>query len=584
MKSFFRALAALGVAAQIAEGSFLRDVVGSRHEKSATEKALLAKAIPLDEYRANIRAQGFDTVGDARGLEQAYNAYDGYYGDDYYMNEDAMNSFSGYSLKYGACQPVQKFSEEAIYAGEYTPMITEDIVILRLCPSTSCSSNRKFGCFYNYIEYAIGVSDYVRIMLRHRMDKKQQLCNWCSACSGQRNLEGDEDQNEENQNEEDQDGDNQDENNQEEENENQDQMDDDGANNDAQGDDAVAEQDYGDDGNQAAGDDGNQVAGDDAYNGDDGNQAYSNYWGSNGNDDSYGSNGCDDYTTYCYDNGTSVCADDDGGNYLDDEGYLNYLECSNVNGYYLRPRCNGYDQTIKMGIYYDPFCSQYAGDNVNIYSLGLGMARDAFTEFYSSTACVDCSENVSDTLAIKEPTMLVISFSPLSSLFCLFQKDAAPYFNASANMCNRMHVSGAKCTSKLQSDFSDSNSNSSNSKSACSYIESLRSGTYDEQGRLYNTGVGGSNSRQITTGQKWGVALSLLLCALLAVYSCYLHHSITNLLIRSLSYTDLLPPSRNGRQRSVARTRSHRRQIASDNEDDWDVVNNNRRGSSRSRR
>lgn len=151
-------------------------------------------------------------------------------------------------------------------------------------------------------------------------------------------------------------------------------------------------------------------------------------------------------------------------------------------------------------------------------------------------------------------------------------------------MCNRMHVSGAKCTSNLQSDFSDSNSNSSNSKSACSYIESLRSGTYDEQGRLYNSAVGGSTSRQITTGQKWGVALSLLLCALLAVYSCYLHHSITNLLILSLSHTDLLPPSRNGRLRNTARSRNHRRQIASDNEDDWDVVNKNRRGSSRSSR
>ena len=84
---------------------------------------------------------------------------------------------------------------------------------------------------------------------------------------------------------------------------------------------------------------------------------------------------------------------DDG--YLDAEGYLNYMECTEVDGYYLRPRCDGFDKTISMGLYYDPFCSQYAGSKVNIDNLGLGIQEDAFADFYGATECIDCSQNVS---------------------------------------------------------------------------------------------------------------------------------------------------------------------------------------------
>lgn len=384
MKLFLGALIAASVAAQIVEGSFLRDVVAPPQEKGSIEQSLLAKAIPLEKYRANLRANGYDIAGDTRSLEEnANNGNNNNWGDDdYYMDSNDMFSFSGYSLKYGACQPVQQFSEDAIDAGEYTPLVTDDIVILRLCPSSSCSSNRKFGCSSNYAEYAVSISDYVRIMLRHKIDKKEQLCNWCNACAGRRRLEGDqgEDRDDENQNE-DRDDNEQDGDEQEQNDENQE---DDAEGNNAENQDA----------NQEYGDDGNQAAGDDAYNGNNKN-AYSNYWG---NDDTYGgSSGCSDYKTYCYESGVSVCADDDDNNkYLDAEGYLDYVECRNVNGYYLRPRCNGYDQSIKMAIYYDQFCSQYAGNQVSMSSLGLGMSQDAFKEFYSSGTCVDCSENVSD--------------------------------------------------------------------------------------------------------------------------------------------------------------------------------------------
>lgn len=373
--SLGKAVAAL-LASQVVEGSFLRDVVGIKATKKSLEQELLAKAIPLDDYRANLRARGYDIVQDSRRLDQAGDMG----ADDYYLNENYMYSFKGYSLKYAACQPVQKFSEEAVSAGEYTPMITDDIVILRLCPSSSCSSNRAFGCLYNYAEYAVAVNDYVRIMLRYKMDKQEELCNWCDSCSRRRHLnegEGNEDaqaaqNNADNGNEANQEG--QGENNEEEANQEQDNAE---AAGDA-GDEGVAEEDAAAD--EAAGDDATSSSG-------------------NANDDDNGQysqgDDCYKFKTYCYSDGVSVCAEDnDDGNYLDTEDYLNYMECTHANGYYLRPRCNGYDHTISMGIFYDKFCSQYAGDKVNMNSLGLRISPNAFQEFYAKTSCLDCTESV----------------------------------------------------------------------------------------------------------------------------------------------------------------------------------------------
>ena len=176
------------------EASFLRDVV-RRTENQARkmeregglEDALLAKAVPIEEFKANLRAKGIsvpanlDLPSELRRLDEE--------DDDYYVNSDYMVSFSGYSLKYARCQPVQRFSEDAITAGEYSPMITDDIVILRLCPYRFCSNSRTYGCSYNFAEYAIDVKDYTRVMIRYAEDKKEQLCDWCDSCYARRRLD-----------------------------------------------------------------------------------------------------------------------------------------------------------------------------------------------------------------------------------------------------------------------------------------------------------------------------------------------------------------------------------------------------------
>ena len=205
------------------EGSFTRDVMKKRNPSTqqSLNEEFLGKAVPLDEYRRRIYAKGLHLPNDGYRRVEDNNAQYYYYNDDdqaqaaqgdnyngddynddqaqaqeekvvyeneddYYLNENNYVNYTGYSLKYAKCQPVRRFSQNAVEAGEYSPMVINDIVILRLCPSMYCSDSRAYGCNSEYVEYAIELTDYVRIMLRYEMDKKEQLCDWCEACGDNR--------------------------------------------------------------------------------------------------------------------------------------------------------------------------------------------------------------------------------------------------------------------------------------------------------------------------------------------------------------------------------------------------------------
>jgi hypothetical protein len=149
-------------------------------------------------------------------------------------------------------------------------------------------------------------------------------------------------------------------------------------------------------------------------------------------------------------------------------------------------------------------------------------------------------------------------------------------------MCNKVHVTGASCAVNLQYNLFDDDGSDS---TECSFIESIRWGTYDESGKLYlSSTLFGQSSRSVTHGQKIGLFAATCICAFLAIYSCFLHHSITNLLIKSLSHTDLLPPSRHkaarkppAGNRGVVSSKTSRKVRKSRNDgdevdDDWDMV------------
>lgn len=328
-----------------------------------------------------------------RQLEENDGGNDDKNDDDYYLNQNAMYSLSGYSVKYAKCQSIQRFSEEAVKNGEYNSMVKDDIVILRLCPNNSCNTNKEFGCYYNYAEYAIGISDYIRIMLRYTMDKKQKMCGYCQECFGNNYNYNNNRKLEEAEQADDavQQGDDNQEQDDEEQQQNDDAAND---NNNAANDDQQAafdDDDYYNVDDAAAANDDGAAAGDDAnanYNNDDSPQC-ADY-----------QDECGELYNYCQGNN-----DDDAG-YLQEDGYLEYLDCVKVAGqdnqyYWVKPRCDGYKKSIQMDIFYDPYCSQYAGNEINLREYSGIMFRNSIFEDYYSGTCIDCSESVSHVCAVR---------------------------------------------------------------------------------------------------------------------------------------------------------------------------------------
>lgn len=119
---------------------------------------------------------------------------------------------------------------------------------------------------------------------------------------------------------------------------------------------------------------------------------------------------------------------------------------------------------------------------------------------------------------------------------------------------------------------------SSSSSTECSFIESIRFGTYDSNGEIAVQAA--EDAEEVVTDlQKVGLVMSAIICAGFVVYSCFLHHSMTNLLIKSLSHRELLPPSRHNRRRggSVSKPKRRRskgskgsRRSDEDDDDEWD--------------
>ena len=141
-------------------------VEGRNFPGKTLNELLLSKATPASDVSPGKRRLSDD---------------DGSNEDDDYFNENLI-AFDGYSLKYATCQKVQRFSSNAVKRGEYSSMVTDDIVILRLCPKQSCSSSSRNGCSSGYGEYAIDVTEYMTIMMKYHTDKQKRFCGFCDSC------------------------------------------------------------------------------------------------------------------------------------------------------------------------------------------------------------------------------------------------------------------------------------------------------------------------------------------------------------------------------------------------------------------
>mmetsp|Transcript_29598 Transcript_29598/g.43678 ORF Transcript_29598/g.43678 Transcript_29598/m.43678 type:complete len:574 (-) Transcript_29598:227-1948(-) len=474
------------------------------------DRLLLEKAIPREEYESHLRSSGQSKQGSdvpeftrtaiqeidgakRRHLEdEDCDGEDCGDGDDYIIDDDEQFDFAGYSLKYAMCQKIARFSAQAVRNGEYSSLVTDDIVFLRLCPKRHCSSSVQWGCSNGYGEYAMLLKDYLNVMLHYQIQKQEAMCEHCYNCANggydrERDLED--------------------------------------AGDDAAGDDDAGDYDDAggyDDAAAAAGDDGAAVK--------------------------YSNDPCDTYADYCDElDADGACAnmyDDDNNNGDDDSkldlmDYINYFDCIQVQGqnggvFYVSPRCDPQSTKIQMGIFYDSFCSQYAGNEYNLNEFsGVNFNNEIFEEFYSGD-CINCAKS-----------------------------NDAPFYNTQSNVCNKVYQKSGKCDTYLAVTVNDDDAydKSSNSDAVCSFIDSVRYGSYDSNGEVITSGKQfGSNVQGVVTfGQTMGLVFTCLTCAALALYSCYLHHSITNVLLKSLSHGTFASSS----ERSTARSKSRSKRSSS---------------------
>ena len=169
--------------------------------------------------------------------------------------------------------------------------------------------------------------------------------------------------------------------------------------------------------------------------------------------------------------------------------------------------------------------------------------------------------------------------SPLKSQNVFSLQDGAPLYGTTHNLCNKVYNDAGKCNqylaynvdddgvsfkwhvftnwngfavhyvatceTKFDHTFSKQSGSYSEDEISCKYIENIRHGVYDESGEIYSSSSSqsGNMNTEVTSDQKVFLALTALSCILLSLYSCYLHHEITNLLLHKLSYQGALGPS-----------------------------------------
>jgi len=344
-----------------------------------------------------------------------------------------------------------------------------------MCPSNSCSSSTSNGCNSGYGEFIIALKDYLSVMMEYESYKRESLCEFCSYCTnyyggGRRILSAEIHEN---------------------------QM----------------KAYYGsgnDDGNSNGNDDGNANGNDDGNvngNGDDYYQASnSTYYEANTPDydcDSYYKSACSGYVDTC----TNSVSD-----------YTEYLSCVEVKSgeskYYLGPYCDG--TAIIMGVFYDPYCSQYAGNSVNINQVsGMSFTKSEFESYYSGS-CISCSS-----------------------------ENDEPYGYANSLMCNEIYEDSAKCVSNMAVKY-DTGYVFNYQSTVCEFSKSILNDAFNSNGSISSVSASSTTStrfsRRVTAPQITLLVLGTILCMGLSLYACYLHHEITNLLLKQLSMRGKLLP------------------------------------------
>lgn len=384
-----------------------------------------------------------------------------------------------YSFKYVKCQAIRSFSDNlAKYRGDgymsETVLAPEQFVVFRFCPSASCSNTSTIGCSSDYGEYILKLEDYLTVMYKYNLQRKENFCDYCTGTCGYRRLQADDgnagnEENADNQEEEE----DQEQNNVEENAENYYEA--------AKNDDAQNAQ------NNAAGDD--QAA-----------SAYSSC------------DACSNYTNICENNAID---------------YSNYLQCQQVednygNAYYVGPSCSSNGRSIVISVFSDQYCYYPISNKTAASVTGVDLQNDGLAEYYPSN-CTSCGES---DLPWEQASDDAKDQDKINGLCENLFYDAGK--------CNNNYKYHDKGVYGGYKNGNGGMEQVATDSLVCSFIQNVLSG-YDESGEI-DTRSGWFTKKSansslyaqatVTTGQVFGLIFSVIACTCLAGYSCFLHRAI----------------------------------------------------------
>uniref|UniRef100_A0A7S2KEZ4 Uncharacterized protein n=1 Tax=Leptocylindrus danicus TaxID=163516 RepID=A0A7S2KEZ4_9STRA len=347
------------------------------------------------------------------------------------LNDDDTYSGYGfpitdYSLKYARCQMIRSFSDEAVENGYYDVMTGQSFVVFRLCPTSSCSKNRRYGCSSAYGQYVLPLDDYMYYLGVFNEAKEKHYCYWCKNCLNgngnrkkkkrrRRKLEGEEDVDEA----------------------------------------EYAEEEYADEADEA----------EDAYVEEyDEAEDEAEYEEEEEEQVSCPSE-CDYYSTRCQNNNNDDVIDYE--NYLGCKRYRAYNENAQKVNLYVGAYCASDSTTIKIDVFYDQFCTNYAGDEYDVNEVtGVSFDSSGLSDYFSDE-CITCRE----------------SDLPYQNGEADEEDD-----DAVSEICEQLYDLSGKCNTMLASGGDDETMSSvqyANQETSCTYIDNILTGSYNQEGNVY---------------------------------------------------------------------------------------------------
>lgn len=244
----------------------------------------------------------------------------------------------------------------------------------------------------------------------------------------------------------------------------------------------------------------------------DNNQCWQNNNNNDDEDDNKdGDDGSCQWADECYEKYHRLCGDGDDDSYVE---YSDFFECglyesqggddAGNSDLYVGPRCGSDGRTIVIGLYYDEYCSSYAGYEKDIVEYtGTDFAEDGLMDYYN-TDCISCRES-------KLP----------------FEYNNDGYFTISG-VCEGTYQSSGKCETYLS--VNDNNNYEEVVDPTCTFVYNILGGSYNELGQIYLEQSDESfyEMEIVTETQAFYLGLIMLICVALTMYAVALHLRIVS--------------------------------------------------------